>query len=444
MKSIWNETTEIPRRNSLKGNYRAEIAVIGAGLAGILTAYYLAEKGMDVIVLDANRIGSGQTGYTTAKITSQHNLIYQKLEKTMGTHLASQYAVANQKAIHDYKRLIKNKNISCHFEEADAYLYSVTESEILRREADCALRLGIPASFERETELPFPVHGAVRFAGQAHFSPLEFLEAVASGLTVFERTRVKTVEGHRIVTDKGSVVADKIVFACHYPFVNIPGFYFLKMYQEKSYVMELGPVKPLRGMYLGIDQDSWSFRSEGESLLLGHGSHRTGKKLKNNPYREMKKVGEHLYPEAKEYRRWSAQDCMTLDGVPYIGRFSAVTPDWYVATGFGKWGMTSSMVAARIITSMILGKKSPYEEVFSPQRFRPAAAASSFLSHAGWSTEGLLAGTLPHAPKCPHMGCRLVWNRADGCFECPCHGSRFDQNGKISCGPAQVNAPFID
>lgn len=444
MKSIWTEETLIPRRNPLGGNKRTEVVVIGAGMAGILTAFYLQRYGLHVVVLEANRIGSGQTGFTTAKITSQHNLIYQKLERTVGEETARLYGKANQLAVEEYKRLIRRYSIQCHYEDTNAYLYSVQESQILLKEAECASRLGLPASFVQETGLPFPVHGAVRFTGQAQFHPLEFLRDISSGLTVYERTRVTKVQGHEVVTDRGVVKAEKVVFACHYPFVNIPGFYFTKMYQEKSYVLALEPVPSLKGMYLGIDSKSYSFRNAGDKLLLGYGSHRTGKAPKENPFTAMKRVGEHLFPAAGEVGRWAAQDCMTLDGIPYIGTFSALRPDWYVATGFGKWGMSTSMAAAKMLSAQITGKKTPYDGVFSPQRHNIRASAGTLASHSFQSVKGLSAGTMPGAVNCPHMGCRLIWNRYDKRWECPCHGSAFEINGKISPGPAQRNIPFID
>lgn len=443
MKSIWTETAIIPRRNPLAGNKRTEVVVIGAGLAGILTAYYLQRHGLHVVVLEANRIGSGQTGFTTAKITSQHNLIYQKLERTIGEETARLYGKANQLAVEEYGKLIKRHSIQCHYETADAYLYSVQESEVLLKEAEYAARLGLPASFVRETSLPFPIHGAVRFTRQAQFHPLEFIRDISAGLTVYERTRVIKVQGHEVVTDRGVVRAEKVVFASHYPFVNIPGFYFAKMYQEKSYVLELEPV-PLQGMYLGIDSKAYSFRVAGDKLLLGYGSHRTGKAPGENPFTTMKRAGEHLFPEARELGRWTAQDCMTLDGIPYIGTFSSIRPDWYVATGFGKWGMSSSMVAAKMLSTQITGKKTPYDAVFSPQRHHLRASAGRLVSHGLESVKGLSSGAMPGAVNCPHMGCRLTWNRYDKRWECPCHGSSFEINGKISAGPAQQNIPFID
>ncbi|WP_124067811.1 FAD-dependent oxidoreductase [Clostridium sp. E02] len=444
MKSIWTESVRIPKRNHLSGNKRTEVVVIGAGMAGILTAFYLQRHGVHVVVLEADRIGSGQSGFTTAKITSQHNLIYQKLEKTVGKETARLYGRANQLAVEEYGKLIGHFGIPCHYEETEAYLYSVQESEILRREAECAKRLGLPASFTGETNLPFSVFGAVRFDRQAQFHPLEFLDAMSAGLTVFERTRVLEVQGNEVITDHGVVKADKVVFTCHSPFVNVPGFYFAKMYQEKSYVTEWKPVASLKGMYLGIDHKSYSFRQVGDRLLLGYGSHRTGKLPKENPFTAMKRTGEHLFPGAVELLRWSAQDCMTLDGMPYIGKFSIFRPDWYVATGFGKWGMSSSMVAAKILSMQIMGKKTPYDGVFSPQRHHLKAAAKTGLFHGIASAKGLSKGMQKGAVCCPHLGCRLVWNRYDKRWECPCHGSSFEINGKISSGPAQQGIPFID
>ncbi len=444
MKSIWMDSTLIPRRNSLTGNKRTEVVIIGAGMAGILTAFYLQRHGVHVVVLEANRIGSGQSGYTTAKITSQHNLIYHKLEKSVGKESARLYGKANQLAVEEYGKLIKRYSIQCHYEKKDAYLYSVQESKKLLEEVQSAKELGMPASFVRETKLPFPVCGAVRFTGQAQFNPLEFIKEISSGITVYERTKVLKVQGHDVITDRGVVKAEKIVFASHYPFVNVPGFYFAKMYQEKSYVMELGPVEDLEGMYLGVDKKAYSFRNYDGKLLLGYGSHRTGKAPDTDPFITMRHTAEHLFHQAEEFRSWTAQDCMTLDSIPYIGTFSAFRPDWYVATGFGKWGMSSSMVAAKMLSMQITGKRTPYDAVFSPQRHHIKASALRFAEHGLESVKGLSAGVKPGAVNCPHMGCRLIWNQYDKRWECPCHGSSFEISGKISAGPAQQSLPFID
>ncbi|MEG0854640.1 MAG: FAD-binding oxidoreductase, partial [Angelakisella sp.] len=183
MKSIWSETAEIPGREALSGNLSAEVAVIGAGMAGILTAYLLQKQGKQVVVLEAERIGSGQTKNTTAKITSQHSLIYDRLIREFGMDKAQQYASANEAAIAMYRSIIALEGIDCHFESRPAFLYSTEESAPLMREAEAAASLGIAATFTTDTTLPFPISGAVRFEGQAQFHPLDFLCGISKELT---------------------------------------------------------------------------------------------------------------------------------------------------------------------------------------------------------------------------------------------------------------------
>lgn len=441
MNSIWSDAG-IARRNPLPGDTAAEVAVIGGGMAGILTAYYLQKKGKQVIVLEANRIGSGQTSGTTAKITSQHNMIYQKLIQNVGLDLARQYAAANQAAIREYKNLIQKNSIFCDFVELPSYLYSTTVSEPLRKEAEAAGKLGIRADFVTETELPFAVHGAVRFEGQAQFHPMEFLQAISMPLTIYENTTVMSVNGNKVRTNHGTVTAGSVVFACHYPFVNIPGFYFARMYQKRSYVLALRHAPHLNGTYLGIEEEGLSFRQAEEYLLLGGRGHRTGKIPDTNPYKSLQAAAVHLFPGAKVAAHWSAQDCMSVDSIPYIGQFSASRPNWYVATGFNKWGMTSSMVSAMILSDLICGNGNPWKDVFSPQRLHLKAAAKDGIVHIGESVKGLTLGACKPPARCPHLGCKLLWNPAESTWECPCHGSRFNHSGKLLNGPAQTDAMF--
>ena len=276
MESIWRADVEIRKREALPGEMRVPVVVIGAGLAGILTAYYLKQAGIRAVVLEADRIGSGQTGNTTAKITSQHNLLYDRLIRTFGHGMAGQYARANESAIGEYERLIREKEIDCDFLGCPACLYSRTEEALLRREAEAAESLGIKASFGTDSELPFSVAGVVRFENQARFHPLKFLAAMAEEVEVYEQTKALKTEGMRVETARGCVEAEHIVFAAHFPFHNVPGYYFARMYQERSYVEALAGAETLEGMYLGIDREGLSFRSQGDLLLLGGGSHRTG------------------------------------------------------------------------------------------------------------------------------------------------------------------------
>ena len=219
MDSLWMDETKIQSFPELTRDITADVAVVGGGMTGILTAYFLKEQGLQVIVLEADRIGGGQTGRTTAKITSQHGVIYQKIISLHGKEAAEKYSRENQKAIDRYEKIVQDRQIDCGFVRCPAYLYTLESPELLKEEAQSAAGLGIDAVFTRDTELPFEVAGAVRFDDQARFHPLLFLESVIRGLTVYEHSRVLQAEGDRLVTEKGSVRAKKIVFACHYPFL---------------------------------------------------------------------------------------------------------------------------------------------------------------------------------------------------------------------------------
>ena len=231
MESIWKKTIEIEERPSLAGDIETDVLVIGAGMAGILTGYMLMEAGREVTVIEAETIGSGQTGNTTAKITSQHNLIYDRLIQTVGKEAAREYASANEAAIREYSRIIEKERISCDFRTCDAYLYSRRGEERIRKEVEAANMLGLKAEFTKDTELPFPVEGAIRFQEQAAFHPLKFLKAVAGRLTVFGHTKALEVEEHKVRTTGGMIKAKEIVFACHFPFLNVPGYYFMRMHR---------------------------------------------------------------------------------------------------------------------------------------------------------------------------------------------------------------------
>lgn len=461
MKSIWESEQEWTQNRSnsdgkeevfLKG-MRTKTLVIGGGLTGILTAYFLAKKGQEVMIVEKDTIASGQTGRTTAKITAQHGLIYEKMIRQVGLEKARDYALANEEAIRLYENLIQQESIACDFEKQPAYLYTVREkdTDMLRKEVQAAGTLGVDARYmegEELQELPFEVKGVVCFENQAQFHPVKFIRHLAEGLTIYENTRVTKVKGHTVTTNRGEITAENIVFATHYPIINMPGFYFLRQHQERSYVLALKTGQALQGMYYGVDQNSLSLRSTGDVLLLGGGGHRTGKKMrdiccknKSTGYGYLRKMAQVYFPGAEEVAAWSAQDCMPHDGIPYIGKYSLLRPYWYVATGYKKWGMTSSMIAAVIISNQICGVvriKHINPALFSPQRILFRAGVKSFFKDMGESMWGLLKGWLgSRKHRCAHMGCRLEWNGEEGSYDCPCHGSRFDFQGRVLDNPAR-------
>ena len=393
MESIWTNNTGKKDFEMLSRNQKTNTVVIGGGMAGVLTAYYLQQVGVPVIVLEANRVGSGQTRKTTAKITSQHNLIYEKLLRVFGKEKAIHYARANEKAIDAYEQLIEKEKIDCGFVRCSSFLFSRTGEELLRAEEKAAEQLHLPVRYTQKTELPFSVAGALEFQNQAKFHPLHFLYHLADQLTVYEKTKVLRVDGNGL-----------------------------------------------------------SFRSQGDILLFGGGSHRTGKNKKGGKYEMFREKAEEFWPGCRETACWSAQDAMTLDGVPYIGKFSGKKENWYVATGFGKWGMTSSMVSARLLTAEIIGHPFPEADIFSPQRKITGEAIKGLANHSIQMVMGMGKRLIPFPkrknskgekviPVCPHMGCRLIWNPEEQTYEYPCHGSRFDKEGHLLDDPAQTDCP---
>lgn len=474
MVSLWRADTEPVVFGPLEEDISVDAAIIGGGMAGVLTAWFLSQKGLNTVIIEADHIGAGVTGDTTAKVTAQHGLIYDKLIRQHGKEAALQYARWNSRAVGMYRDIIHAENIQCGWRECPSYVYSQADSAQLRAETAAACSLGLKAAFTEDTELPFPIAGAVRFDSQARFHPLEFLYHIGRGLRVYDQTRVMDVVDNTVITGNGRVKAEHVVFTSHYPIVDVPGYYFMRMYQQRSYVLALEGARAIEGMYVDADTNGLSFRSAADGLLLFGGFDiRTGKNPDGGKYELLRKRAAKLYPGCREKYAWSAQDCRTLDGIPYIGRYSGARPNWYVATGFDKWGMTSSMAAADIISSMIFGVEDTSADVFSPQRFKLTASAKRFGEEVGVISSALIRQTFTMPgdrardirpgsggvveyegqkvgvykdndgeiyavqTKCPHLGCQLQWNGDDKTWECPCHGSRFDYQGNILNSPAR-------
>ncbi|MDD6011231.1 MAG: FAD-dependent oxidoreductase [Oscillospiraceae bacterium] len=426
MKSVWQETTSLPSFPRLEEDIHTDVLIIGGGIAGILTAYRLKERGIDCVVAEKGKICSGVTGNTTAKITAQHGLIYAKLLKSGGKEAAQKYLVANEKALEQYE--IMSRSIDCDFERKDSYVYSLTDQKKLTEEVEALQKIGFQADYVDSLPLPIQTVGAVRFPNQAQFHVLKFLSAVCKDLNIYENTFVREMIGTEAVTDRGKITAKRVVAATHFPFINKHGLYSFKLYQHRSYVIALENAADVNGMYVDESKTGLSFRNYKNLLLLGGGGHRTGKKGGN--WNELREFARTHYPKATEKTFWSAQDCMSLDSVPYIGQYSKNTPDFFVATGFNKWGMTSAMAAADILADLLTGRQNDLAEVFSPSRsmLKPQLLVNGFESIVGLLT--------PSTKRCPHMGCALKRNEAEHSWDCSCHGSRFSSDGKVLDNPA--------
>lgn len=491
MNSIWKLNLKNPTYQSLDKNSNIPVAIIGGGISGILTAYLLHQLGVETIVLEANSIGSGTTGNTTAKITSGHNLYYHKLMKNIGYEKAFLYAKSNEEAIKSYEAIIKKENISCHFKVLPNFVYTTNSNIHLEQEVLAAKSLGINCEYTTSISLPIPIKGAVSFKNQAQFNPLEFLYGLSKNLTIYENSLVIDIKQNRIKVRNEQnhvyeVKAEHVVIASHFPIIDFPGFYFTRIHQDNSYVIALENAPELDGMYIDENPNGYSLRSYDKYLLFGGGGHRTGESPKINTYDFLESSAMNYFPKSNLVCKWSANDCMTHDSLPFIGKYSHFKSNLYVATGYKKWGMTSSMVAAKIISDLIMGKSNEASTLFTPQRLIVSGGFKPFMKDAKVSVKNLTVRKLKIPPTkvrdikkgtggvihkkellasnlylpvdeaakrhglykgedgsiylvyavCSHLGCALTWNQTDKTWDCPCHGSRFNYKGEVINTPA--------
>ena len=426
MKSIWQEYCHLPEFPQLKKDVKTDVLIIGGGIAGILTAYHLHRAGVKYILVEKGLICGCTTQNTTAKITYQHGLIYHKISESNSTEAAKMYLKANKSAFEKYAEMCKT--IDCDFEIKDNFVYSTNNRKVLENEVNTLEKIGFKAELCENIPLPFDTVGAVKFKNQAQFNPLKFISAIAKGLNIYEFTFVKEMVGNTAITECAKIHANKVIVATHFPFINKHGSYFLKLYQHRSYVIALEKAQNVEGMYVDENRSGLSFRNYGNFLLLGGGSHRTGKNGGN--WSELRQFANRNYPDSKEKFCWATQDCMSLDGIPYIGQYSKNTPNLYVASGFNKWGMTGAMVSAMILSDMVMGRRNNFAEVFNPSR---SILKPQLFINAVEATKNLLTIS---EKRCPHLGCALKWNNAEHSWDCPCHGSRFTKYGKLIDNPA--------
>jgi glycine/D-amino acid oxidase-like deaminating enzyme/nitrite reductase/ring-hydroxylating ferredoxin subunit len=488
--SYWMDSTDPTSYRSLTDDLDVEIAVVGGGIAGICTAWELARAGRSVAVLEADRIVAGVTGYTTAKVSSLHTLIYAELRASHGEQTARLYADSQQDALAQVVRVSAELGIDCQLERVPAFTYAESAGQVeqIRSEVDAARQAGLPASYVTDTGLPFAVAGAVRVEDQAQFHPRRYLLALAADLVhrggqVYERTRVVGLgEGEpcRLTTESGAtVVAREVVVATHYPiFDRALMFARLEPHRELAVAAVISADDDPGGMYITPEQNTRSVRTapygEGQRLLIVTGEKFTpGAGKVTERYQRLADWTRERFPAAQLAYRWAAQDNDTTDKLPYVGYFHPAARHVYVATGFGGWGMTNGVMSGRLLAAHITGEELPWPKIYDPRRLHPVREAPAILklqvtaarhfvgdrlrtSHVD-SAEDIQPGTgavvriggqrcavyrdgagAVHAvsARCTHLGCIVHFNDAERAWECPCHGSRFGLDGSVLHGPA--------
>ena len=475
MNSYWVETASRPSFPRLEKDLETDVCIIGAGITGIMTAYMLLNKGLKITLIDKGEICGGVTENTTAKITSQHGLIYNYLEVTFGKEFAKLYLESNENAIDIIEKIIEKENIECDFKRTDNYIYTCKDEYLqrIKDEAKTVQKLGLKAELIEKINLPFDIKLGIKFPNQAKFHPLKYLYKIAeilkgNGVQIYTNSIVKDTKkvhkGYEVITENNIITTKHIVMATHYPIKSFPGFHFLKMYQDRSYAIAINPGEKIdKGMYISAESPVASFRPiNEETLIIGGEDHKTGDNSKNLDicYKSLETYAKEIYPKMSVKNRWATQDCVSLDKVPYIGDFSELMPNFYIATGYKKWGMTTSHVAAQIIRDKILGVNNKYESVYKATRMEPIKNYKEFgnmLKQTVYSLginkikmpkykfedvkndtggvveyegeklgiykdkEGKIFAVVPY---CKHLGCELSWNNLEKTWDCPCHGSR--------------------
>ncbi len=490
--SFWIDSTLQSAYPSLTQDIRVDVAVIGAGLAGITTAMLLKKAGKSVAVLEAGRVAEGTSGHTTAKVTSLHQLRYATFIDEIGEDMARCYGESNQAAVEQLATLVRDENIDCDFERKNAYTFADTPETLksVKAEVEAAQRLGLPATYVEDTSLPFDVMGAVQFSNQAQFHPRKYILSLAEkingdGSAVFENTRVITVDGDtpcEVKTENGAtVIADDVVVATNLPILD-QGLFFAKTFPQRSYLIgaRIAPEKAPDGMFIGTGEKYRSIRTTpmedgGVLLLIGGEGHKVGEA--SDTEARFERLANYAHSkfglDTVDYY-WSSQDVVSFDKLPYIGHLTPMNKHIYVATGFSLWGMSNSTLSAMILKDMILGESNPWAELYDAIRSTPFVTKESVKNNLDVGTRWIgdrFKGLFDNTDKvklgegqvvttngekvaayrdesgilhqvsavCPHLGCIVSWNAAEKSWDCPCHGSRFDTDGEILHGPA-VNA----
>jgi glycine/D-amino acid oxidase-like deaminating enzyme/nitrite reductase/ring-hydroxylating ferredoxin subunit len=490
--SVWladAPQTDYPR---LTRPYVADVAVVGGGITGLTTALLLQRAGMNVVLIEADRIGCGVTGSSTAKVTSLHAAIYRRIASNFGAEAAYTYGQANQEGlalVASFAREAETLGFDCRFERQPAFTYTCQADRVqdIQQEVEAASGAGLPARFTTEVQLPFAVQGAVCVQDQAQFDPYQYCVAVARALvqgggTIFEMTRVQDVVHEaaaglcRVQSGGTEVTARHVVVATLLPFLDRGGF-FARAYPSRSYGISVTLDAPApAGMYINIDSPTRSVRplADGRGIIVVGEQHKVGQEPDTRRrYAALESWVREWFPVRSIDHRWSSQDYISADSLPYIGRVPLSAGEIWTATGFGKWGLTTGSAAAILLAELIQGREHPWASLFDPLRADVLPSAKKLIAEntnaakrfVGDRLRSLTSSSLDQlpagegaivkdhgkslaayrdpsggvqacSPLCTHMGCYVQWNSAEQSWDCPCHGSRFGVDGQVLQGPA--------
>lgn len=496
MTSLWladRIDRPLPPKPLVEADRSADVAIVGAGITGLVTAVLLARAGKDVLVLEAQSAGMGATGNTTAKISLLQRTKLSKIVGKHGAKVAREYVQGNREGQEWLIQHCESHGLSVQREDAYTYAQSDKGVDSTRQEYEACKAAGLEADWVDDADVPFPFHGGVRLPNQAQFDPMPFLDSLIveldeRGGRLAQGVRVQKVSGEgdgldlHVRTSDGDefeVHTKQCVLATGIPILDRGGF-FARLKPNRSYCMAFKvPGNITRGMYISADSPTRSVRyaptAEGDLLIVGGAGHPVGhQKNPASSVQELASWARRHYPGAMQTHYWSAQDYRPIDELPYVGPILPGNDKIFVATGFDKWGMTNGTAAALALSSRILGGRMDWAEAFAswsphelsgiPNAMQLNLSVGLYLAR-GWIAPvtrianrtpeegGVVSGPPWHlearsvvdgvehcvSPVCPHLGGIVNWNDADETWECPLHGSRFAPDGTLLEGPATRN-----
>ena len=495
--SIWMATANTPSQSPLRESIRTDICIIGAGIAGLTTAFLLGREGRSVVVLDDGMIGGGMTGRTTAHLSNAYDDRYVEIERLHGAEASRHTAESHTAAIDKIAEIVSQEKIDCNFEWVDGFLFGATPGAVgLLDELAAAHRAGLTA-VEKVMRAPlesFDTGVALRFPRQAQFHPLKYLEGLAraiirDGGRIFGQTHATKIEGGadaRIETSHGPAVTCEVVVVATNTPVNDMVAIHTKQAPYVTYAIGVRVPKGsiTRALYWDNGNPYHYVRLQTDNnhdvLIVGGEDHKTGQANDGNErFARLEQWTRERFPQMGEVEyRWSGQVMEPVDGLAFIGRNPLDSDNVYIATGDSGQGMTHGTIAGMLLTDLIQGRENKWEDLYSPSRVRLKALpeyASENINVAGQFIDYVTAGDIKSEEElkpgegaimregiskiavyrdesgtvhklsatCPHLGCVVAWNSTEQTWDCPCHGSRFSANGQVYQGPANSNLSEI-
>lgn len=477
--SLWKKYKNENNFKKLEEDINIDTLIIGGGIVGLTTLYYLKNE-TSVCLVDAGTIGCGVTQNTTGKLTYLQEAIYTKLTKNRNKETAIQYLNSQKYAIELIKEIIEKEKIDCDLEKVKSFIFTNKESELPELEAEKNF-LEDQNIEVKESSLPFsvPYLKAISVSDTYVFNPIKYLNGLKEHLKenkIYEQTKIEKIEyknkQYLCYTDKQKITAKKVINACHYPFFILPFLLPLKSHIEKSYIIATKGNEYNQASCINLSLPSISIRyykdKENTYQIFLARSHNTA--VKQNDKENFAKVKEYFKLKEEDIvAEWSNVDIITDDKLPYIGK---IKNELFIATGFNTWGMTNGILAAKILSDNIKGTKNPYQELFKIHRMNTYKCksllpnlATTIIAMIGskWQKKKWYKSNLTFKKAngktiaiykdeqqkehivyttCPHFGCSLIFNETEKTWDCPCHSSRFDIDGKCIKGPSTKDIKY--